>query len=531
MAVHSDGGDVAVGCLVHNVDDVAALEGEVGCAFDAWERDGEEFDGLVGTGAFHKQYIGFSLIVGFGIGQQFAEGWVASYVEAAGVIDTSVNVHIGVDGFVDGFDADDVAIDKGYFGFAAGDVGQVPFEELFFAVDEALHLDEFWINVHGETAGVFDEVGDGFGLEHFVAHGAFDGAFDGDDAFNDGHEDDVVFLQVEVELDGGVAHEFVEVDGFAGGAADKLDGTDRSEIGDAAGCAQGVEGGVEGREGEAPRYFGFTEDVDQYGAGGDDGDGELVGTKQVGVGKGLFDDFAGLCQAKAFQKDAGIAGGLDGAVGCDALLYVGLGGAKDGDVHFVAFTQYVGVGGLGTVGGAEHVEGMVGKYGVAIDGGYCFGGFGLGDALRGFGSGFFGGGEGDAGGGDDAWGSGCGCSGCGGGSLCGGAAYVYYDCGAFFLFGFEFIEGGGDPGLVIGVFCRRNIVYIDAFLQKSSAYFCFGEAAFNEFALGHLHQGGALCVDGLDGGREGEGGEQDCEQKVLAAGGGFHINGWFFLLC
>lgn len=242
LPVDGDGGDIAVGGLVHDVYDVAALKGEVWSAFDAWEGYAQEFDGFIGAHAFYEEDIGFSLVVGFGVGEQFAERGVAAQVEAAGVIDATKNFDVGVDGFVDGFDADNVAVGQSYFGFVADDFGEVPFEEFFFAVDVSLYLDEFGVDVHGEAACVFDQVGDGFTFHHFVLHGAFDGAFDGDDAFGDGYEDDVVVLEVEAELNGWVVHEVVQVDVFAGGAANELDVTHGTEIGDAAGCAEGVEG-------------------------------------------------------------------------------------------------------------------------------------------------------------------------------------------------------------------------------------------------------------------------------------------------
>ena len=70
---------------------------------------------------------------------------------------------------------------------------------------------------------------------------------------------------------------------------------------------------------------------------------------------------AGLTECHALQEYLGGAGRLDGAVCTYALVHLGLGVAEDGDMDFVAFTQYVGIWGLCTIGGAEHVHRGAGK--------------------------------------------------------------------------------------------------------------------------------------------------------------------------
>ena len=85
------------------------------------------------------------------------------------------------------------------------------------------------------------------------------------------------------------------------------------------------------------------------------------------------------------------------------MLDVGLRSPKNADVDFVARAQHIAVGGLGSVGGAEDLQALVGKQGMAVNAadaaGGCFpvllcGGFGLNDTLGGFGGGFGGGGGG-----------------------------------------------------------------------------------------------------------------------------------------
>ena len=170
-----------------------------------------------------------------GLGDEGFEGGVGAHVKAAWVVHAAVDVDVGIHGAVDGFEADHVAVDQGHFFTAVEHVGEVPFEEFFFAVHVALNLDEVGVHVLGEATGVADEVGQGFLVEHFIGHGAFHGALDAHQLVGHGDVEDVVVLQVEVVLHGGVAHKGVEVHGAFGGTADVLDAAYGTDGGGAAG--------------------------------------------------------------------------------------------------------------------------------------------------------------------------------------------------------------------------------------------------------------------------------------------------------
>ena len=154
-------------------------------------------------------------------------------------------------------------------------------------------------------------------------------------------------------------------------------------------------------------------------------------------------------------------------------------------MDFVARAQHIAVGGLGSVGGAEDLQALVGKQGMAVNAadaaGGCFpvllcGGFGLNDTLGGFGGGFGGGG-----GGQFAFGSHHLCR-LRTGRACLLIAGIYVNLnglprsgawsgrrrgcgGSRFFLGFQLCNYRFDLRLVFGVLGRRYSFGIDAFFQ------------------------------------------------------------------
>ncbi len=239
--------------------------------------DRELLFGQVGALPLHEYQVEFGLRGGLGIADQDVEGGVGVEVEAAGIEQTPVDVDILFDGLVVGSGAYDVAILQRHHRLAGEYFGEVPLLKPYLPVGDPFDLHVVGVGVHVDAPCIFNQVGEGLFGQHFVAHRPFDGSLDPHQLLCHRYEEDVVLLQVELVLHGRIAHEGVEVDVFPAVAPDVLDVAHRTNPGRSTGSREGVEGGVEGGDAEAPGGFGLTEDIDQHGTGGHDGYGKLVG--------------------------------------------------------------------------------------------------------------------------------------------------------------------------------------------------------------------------------------------------------------
>ena len=277
-----------------------------------------------------------------------------------------------------------------------------------------------------------------------------------------------------------VLHEVVQVDDGAAAAADEADVPHRTDTGGAARGGQGVERRVQCRDGEAAGRAHLAVDVDGKGAGCGDGDGYLVGTEGVVAGEVVADGRAGLRKGHALEEDPVGSLGLYGAVGTDALVYLLLAVAEDGDVHLVALAKDVRVGSLRPVGGAEHVERLVGEQGVAVDVGVVgLGVLGLEDANLGLCLGLLDGGLGYLVGRYR------------GGKHCrrGGSGVLRP------LLGLHGVKDGDDTAAVVLVLRGGDVVDVDALLEEAGTHLGLVKAAPVDLALGERQHGGRLPHD------------------------------------
>ena len=342
-------------------------------------------------------------------------------------------------------------------------------------------MEEFRVGVVGDAAGIVNEVFDGLTIDHFIAHGTVYGTLNSNNFLCDRHKEYVAVLEVVGGTDGGVLHELVDIQTGDLATTGELDGTHRTHGRGTAGCREGIEGGVQGTEGEAALHTHLAVNAHIHSTGRGDSDGNLIGTIGIMLCQLVLDGGATLCQRHAFEENLGGAGRLDAAVGTDALVYLSLRGAKDGDVNLVALAQHVVVGCLSTVGSAEYIEVFTGEEGVSIDvvanrgGDMVF--------LEGFLEGHFGSGFAD--GGLRYF---CRCLHFIGRRGGGGVAGISF-------FGLHLIEDGHHTTLIVFILSGRDVVHVNAVFQEAGTHLGLVESSFLQFGLSHGHHagGGGLC--------------------------------------
>ena len=185
------------------------------------------------------------------------------------------------------------------------------------------------------------------------------------------------------------------------------------------------------------------------------------------LGQLAADSSTSLGQGHALEEDLGGAGRLDAAVGTDALVHLGLRRTEDRDVHLVALAEHVGLGGLGAVGGAEHLEALALEERMAVDV-RALGGRHI-VLIEGLLEGHL-----------------------GGGLAHGGLRHVagrhrglVGRCGSRgggiilrSLLGLHLVQDGGDAALIVGILGRGDVVHIDPFLKQAGAHLGLLETAF-----------------------------------------------------
>ena len=490
FAFDRDGPFLQIAVLSKHGDDVTGFEREVGVVVLAGIGDGEEFDSLVGAGALDDDIVLACGVFGLHLVEEFDKAAVLLDVEVAAIVYVATYGDVVLHRAVGGLDAHYVATCQFHFRLARHHVVELVFQIFNLVVDAALDLDEFGIDIVGESACVFDEFFKGFAFNHFVTHWATDGAFDADDVVGYGDEYYVVILKVKFYVVDIAEHILVEVQTVGLSAARTLDVTDGTDARGAAGGSKGVEGGVQSAEGEAALDANLAVDADANGASRSDGDGYLVGTEGVVHCQIVGYDVASLSQRHTLEEDLCSTGRVDATIGRDALVDVGLRRAEDRDMDFVTFAQHVGVGSLGAVGGAVHIHRGAGEQRMSIDvvtfgfrhvvlfESLVQGRFGSGFAKCRLGYVFGAGGHA----GFAAGGLGVYRAGAFTGSL---SAFIACGFGSLGLFGLHLIEYVDDTCLIASIFRRRNVVHVDSILQESSAHFGLFKTAFLQFASCH----------------------------------------------
>ena len=351
------------------------------------------------------------------------------------------------------------------------------------AVLQSLYLHVVHEGVVLQAAGILDQFPDALTLGQLVPHRAVHRAGHPNQLLGHGHEQHVAVLKVVGYRGIGLRHVGIQVKATVRAAAAQLYVAHRADGRRPPGGGKGVERGVKGRQGEAALYAHLAVDAHNHRAGRRNGDGYLVLAEQVVARKAGADGRAGLGDRQALEEYLGGTRRLDGTVGVDTLVDLGLGGAEDGDVHLVALAQYVGVGGLGTVSRAEHVHRRAGEQGVPVD--VVPGGRGHVVLLQGLLEGCLGGGlagsglGGILGGGHDL--------GPAGGGSCGGDLGNGLGRG---LLGLHLLDDLHHPALVLGIVGGGNGIHVYAVLQQAGLHLGHRQAALLELGLAHGHDGG-----------------------------------------
>ena len=293
---------------------IPLLQLEIRVAVFSGERNGEDLNGLVGGGALHKDIVLAGGILEFRFLDEALQALVLVVVEIAAVVDVTLDGHKVLKRACGRFDPHYVAGLQGNLLVSAHNGLEFIFLVTDLTVHMTLNLDKLRIYVVGKAAGVLDEFCKVFSLNHLIPHRTLYAAFNGNYLLGDRNKEDVVVLEVIGKARGGICHILVKVQTGGLTGTGELDVTDGTLSGGAACRGKGVEGGVEGAEGETALYANLTEDAHRDGTGCGDGNGNLVRAERIVMGQFAADGCAGLGKCHSLEEDLGGACGLDGAV-------------------------------------------------------------------------------------------------------------------------------------------------------------------------------------------------------------------------